>query len=168
MHAGKHNLRSLSSPLLTVMFLPLCHAGCLWDVNAFCSCDSAGNGGWALIHPCVSVLGTCFFCLSILADKPFPRGMLWMATLIQTKLFHLLQWQFKPTSQTYKAAGLEGSSVLMAADEEDVLPGMCKPDTCRLCLTCGCSDCTLHCFDAGVLCSAHTCLMSNMVTDFFL
>lgn len=56
----------------------------------------------------------------------------------------------------------------MAADEEDVLPGMCKPDTCRLCLTCGRSDCTLHCFDAGVLCSAYTCLMSNMVTDFFL
>lgn len=74
MHAAKHNLRNLSSPLLTVMFLPLCHAGCLWDVNAFCSCDSAGNRRWALIHPCVSVLGTWLFLSEHLGWQALPKG----------------------------------------------------------------------------------------------
>lgn len=96
------------------------------------------RGGLASI-PVFLCLVHCWFWLADLADKPFPRDMLRMDTL------------------TYKAAGLEGSSVLMTTNKRRM--------SCRLCLTCGCCDCAPHCFDAGVLCSAHTWLTWSLISS---
>lgn len=49
--------------------------GCVWDViNAFCSCRSAWNCWWALIHPCVSVLGTSLVLSGSLGWQALPKG----------------------------------------------------------------------------------------------
>lgn len=71
---SKAQLTETQFSLPTVMFLPPCHADCLWDIiNAFCSCHSAGNWRWALIHPCVSVLRTLLFLSVRLGWQALPK-----------------------------------------------------------------------------------------------
>jgi len=106
------------------------------------------------------------FRVGVLAEKPFPRNMLQMGILIQMKLFHLLQWQLKPSSRTYKAADSEGSSVLMATRKRRTsCQGVCKP-------VISASHVVAVTMPFIVLMLVFlvvlTCLMSNMVTDFFL
>lgn len=92
--------------------------------------------------------------------------MLWMVALIEMVLFHHLQCLFKPTSHTHKATGSEGSSTFMITDKRRMCcQGMCTTTYLLSIPHVLAVTVPFMCFDAGVLCSAHTSLVSSMGTE---